>query len=213
MSNLRQIGQALHIYANDNQDAVIPHEDSIAPHDIWELSHVVLLGKLLTENYIAMPGHNGHVFYCPSMEHSGGMRTPAIPAPGLQPGPYGFIYEKTLDRGFDGWFVPGRLVNIGYEYRSSLTETNTEVLKEITTYKNMTQVGNLALVSDIMSFGAGYFSHKFRYQFVRGDGGVSYYLDKTNPTLWITYGLSPDHQNDAMFLMLDHPLDYKNYVK
>lgn len=165
------------------------------------------------QKYLPIPAGNGHIFYCPSMEASGGMNGPAVPAPGLQPGPYGFIYEAKYSRGFDGWQQPGRLVNIGYDFRCSLGETTTEVLKEVKTYRKMVEVGKLALAADVMAFGAGYFSHGLRYHFVRGDGSIGLYLDKTSPTLWATFGLSPTVQNDGMFIMLDHPLDYKAYLK
>jgi hypothetical protein len=74
------------------------------------------------------------------------------------------------------------------------------------------------MVADVMAFGANYYSHgartpNLRYNFVRGDGSVNVYRDRTVPTLWISYGLSPTVQNDGMFLMLDHPYDYKNFLQ
>jgi len=179
--------------------------------DIWEYWSPILLGYLLTEKYLPLPANNGHIFYCPSMEASGGMISGRPPL--TQPGPFGFVYNAVPGRGFDGWRNSGRIVNIGYDYRCSLDETTTEVLKQVTTYRKLTQVGNLAIVADVMCFGAGYFSHNLRYQFVRGDGSVGVYRDRTVPTLWATFGLSPTHQNDGMFLMLDHPEDYKDYLK
>jgi len=212
ISNLRQIGISLHNYAMDNDDKILPG-NVIAPHDIWEFSQATLLGILIDQKYVPIPANGGHVFYCPSMEAAGGMNgPPPVGAPGLQPGPYGFIYGNP-DRGFVGWKLPGRLVNIGYDYRCSLDETTTETLKQLITYHKLTEVANLALVADVISFGAGYFSHALRYQFVRGDGSVSYFVDRKAPTDWYTYGLSPTVKNDAMFLVLDHPNDYKAYLK
>jgi prepilin-type N-terminal cleavage/methylation domain-containing protein len=210
MSNLHQLALTIHIYCADYQDSLLPSE-TISPHDIWEWGGPVLLGYLLSEKYLPKPAENGHIFYCPSMEASGGMINGRPPL--TQPGPFGFVYNKVPGRGFDGWGIPGRLVNIGYDYRCSFDETTTEVLRQVTTYHKLTQVGNLAMAADVMSFGAGYFSHNLRYQFVRGDGSVGFYIDKTAPTLWATFGLSPTHQNDGMFLMLDHPNDYKNYLQ
>ncbi|HEU0038769.1 MAG TPA: hypothetical protein VFR76_05810, partial [Verrucomicrobiae bacterium] len=152
---------------------------------------------------------NDHVFYCPSMEAGGGMK----------PGPYGFVYGRnpaepaSAQRGFDGWGGQGRTVNIGYEYRVSLTETSSLLLKEAKTCRNMTQVGNLALAVDIISYGAGRFAHKYKHHFVRGEGSVDMFTDRSSPPVWQTYGMTPMQNNDVMFLVLDRPFDYKNYLK
>lgn len=155
-----------------------------------------------------MPSGPNHVFYCPSMEAHGGML----------PSYYGFVYEKLGDdsRGFDGWGLPGRSVNISYEYRQSLTETNSQLLKEVKTYRKLTEAGNLALVTDLISYGAGRFAHSAsepRYQFARGDGSVDVFVDRGASPIWQQYGMKPYENYDAMFLVLDHPKDYQLYLK
>jgi hypothetical protein len=179
-------------------------------HDIWfEASGAVNLGHLMAGKYIPMPGNRNHVFYCPSMESNGGMK----------PGPFGFIYEPdpaepaSSQRGFDGWGGAGRTVNIGYEYRVSLGETSSPLLKEVKTCRTLTAAGNVALAADIISFGAGRFAHGFKYHFVRGDGGVGVFNDRAQPWLWEQFGLSPAWANDVIFLALDHPSDYQNFLK
>jgi len=133
----------------------------------------------------------------------------------------GFVYEiipgtPTGVRGFDGWGVPGRIVNISYEYRASLPETSTQWLKEVKTYHKLTEAGNLALAADDISWGRGRFAHSPklpRYHFVHGDGSVDVYVDRGNPPIWQKYGLDPVNSCDAMFLALDHPTDYPSYLK
>src|SRR5438874_8380554 len=104
-------------------------------------------------------------------------------------------------------------VNISYEYRVSLPETQSALLKEPPACRRLSQVGNLALVTDVISYGAGRFSHGFKYDFVRGDGSVDMFKDQRSPTLWEQFGLAPAWENDAMFLVLDHPFDYQNFLK
>jgi len=208
ISNLRQIGVAMHLYANDNNDAIVP-TDAVMGHDIWFGSSAVTLGHLLTENYVPMPANHDHIFYCPSMEAKGGMK----------PGAFGFIFEPdpaeppNYQRGFDGWGKPNRIVNISYEYRVSLSKTTSLLLKEAKTSRTLQQAANLALATDIISYGAGRFSHGYRYHFVRGDGSVDVFNDRGSPPLWQEFGLAPAWGNDATFLVLDHPTDYKNYLK
>ena len=214
MSNLHQIGAAIHIYGMDNNDSIVP-TDGIMAHDIWHYS-LANLGHLLTEKYIPVPANNTHVFYCPSMEASGGMK----------PGYYGFIYESDTGvsvadrRGFDGWNQEGRIVNISYEYRTSLPETSSMHLKEVKTYTKLNPAANLALVTDVISYGAGRNAHSaplgspLRYQFVRGDCSVGIYVDRGSPLLWETYVASAPYQNnDVVFLALDHPTDWQTMVR
>jgi len=209
ISNLRQIGAAIHVYGGDHNDAIVP-TDHVMGHNIWfEGSSAVNLGHLVAEKYLPMPANNNHVLYCPSMEANGGMK----------PGAFGFIYEPDpaeppgSQRGFDGWGKPGRTVNIGYEYRVSLSETSSPLLKEVKTCRTLTAAGNLALVADIISYGAGRFAHAFRYHFLRGDGSVAVFNDWVSPPLWEQFGLSPAWDNDVIFLALDHPFDYQNFLK
>jgi prepilin-type N-terminal cleavage/methylation domain-containing protein len=208
MSNLRQIGGSIHVYAGDYNDAVIP-TDGVMGHDIWFQTGPVNLGHLLEQNYLPMPAGNNHVFYCPSMEAHNGMK----------PGAYGFIYEPDpaepagSQRGFDGWGKPGRIVNISYEYRVSLTLTTSMLLKEVNTCRNLLQAGNLSLVTDIISYGAGRFAHDFRYDFVRGDGSIGVFKDTGRPALWEQFGLSPAWDYDVLFLALDRPTDYQTFLK
>ena len=207
ISNLRQVGIAITLYADDNNDSIIP-TDGLLGHDIWNVTHVNL-GHLLVNRYLPMPGSANHVFYCPSMEGNGGMK----------PGPYGFIYEKDpvepsdSQRGFDGWGGSSRIVNISYEYRVSLTEKSSALLKEVKSYRKLRDVGTLALVTDLISYGAGRFAHNYRYHFVRGDSSVTAYTDKGSSPIWKSFGILPVQNNDVLFMVLDHPLDYKSYLK
>jgi hypothetical protein len=139
---------------------------------------------------------------------------------GMKPDYYGFVYEDLPPygdvRGFSGWGIQGRIVNISYEYRQSLTETTTRLLKEVKTYHKLTEVGNLALVTDIISYGAGRNAHSAvtpRYQFVRGDGSVDVFVDRGSPQIWQKYGLTPEVNYDGMFMILDHPKDYQLYFQ
>ena len=215
ISNLHQIGLATSIYADDFNGSIIP-TDGLMPHDLWNQNllngnqyGVVNMGHLIDSKYLPMPGSANHVVYCPSMEARGGMK----------PGPYGFVYEYNPaepagnQRGFDGWGGNGRIVNIGYEFRISLTETTSAFLKQVTTYHKLSEAANLALVTDVISYGADKFAHNYNYHFVRGDCSVDVYHDRGPFSLWKTYGMSPPIDNDAMFLVLDHPLDYANYLK
>ena len=209
MSNLHQIEVGMVLYSADFQDAIVP-TDGYMPHDIWHYQ-LCNLGYLLTEKYLTIPSGGGHVFYCPSMEAHGGMK----------PGAYGFIYEADpaqpagSQRGFDGFGIPGRLVNISYEYRISLPETFSVNVKQVTPITKMTAAANLALVTDVISYGAGRFAHSgppYRYHFVRGDGSVGVFVDRGLPPVWQKYGMNPNQNTDAMFVALDHPLDYQNYL-
>ena len=214
-SNLRQLGTAIHVYALDNNDSLLPVVMPSPPpwylgHDIWWRTGPTVLGLFLADKTIPMPMGRNHIFYCPSMEAHGGMK----------PDYYGFAYEDLPPygdvRGFSGWGLQGRTVNISYEYRQSLTETTSQLLKEVKTYRKLTEAGNLAMVTDIISYGAGRNSHSAtapRYQFVRGDGSVDVYVDRANPQLWKKYGLTPEVNYDVMFLALDHPTDYQTYLK
>jgi prepilin-type N-terminal cleavage/methylation domain-containing protein len=216
ISNLRQLGTAIQIYANDNTDGILPVTMPSPPapwylgHDIWWRTGPTVMGLFLVDKTIPMPMGPNHIFYCPSMEAHGGMK----------PDVYGFVYEDLPPfgdvRGFSGWGIQGRIVNISYEYRQSLTETSSSLLKEVKTYRKLTECGNLAMVTDIISYGAGRNAHSAvvpRYQFVRGDGSVDVFVDKSNPPIWQKYGLTPEVNYDGMFLMLDHPKDYQAYFK
>lgn len=214
ISNLRQTGIAMTLYADDNRDAIVP-TDGLLGHDIWNNNTVdfrsshVNLGHLLVNRYLPYPGGNNHVFYCPTVEGNNGMK----------PGPYGFIYGKDPaesaygQRGYDGWGGQGRVVNISYEYRVSLTKKTSAHLKEVKTYSKLSQLGTMALVVDIISYGAGRFGHSFLHHFVRGEGSVAAYSDRENPQVWKRYGMDPVGNNDVVFTILDHPKDYKNFLK
>ena len=208
-SNLHQIEVSMTLYSADFQDAIVP-TDGYMPHDIWHYN-VANLGYLLTEKYLPNPPSRNHVFYCPSLEAHGGMK----------PGAYGFIYEADpaepagSQRGFDGFGIPGRLVNISYEYRISLPETSSVNVRDVVLITKMSAAANLALVTDVISYGAGQFAHAkptCRYHFVRGDGSVDVFIDRASPTLWQKYGMDPHQNTDAMFVALDHPQDYQNYL-
>lgn len=209
VSNLHQIGIAVNLYCADNAEALIP-ADGVMGHDIWHFGPTAVnLGHLLIEKYLPIPPNNNNVLYCPSMEAHGGMK----------PGYFGFIYQSdpassTADqRGFDGWYQGGRIVNIGYEYRVSLPETYSPTIKDVKTYTKLTQIPNLALVTDVISYGAGRYAHSLRYNFVRTEGSVGLFVDKATPPLWQEFGMSPNINNDVMFLALDRPTDFHTLLK
>ena len=92
LSNLRQMGLALQIYSGDNNDSLLPYDVPFSPnpHDVWVYTSAVNLGRLLTGNYLPLPGNNGHVFFCPSMEASRDA-----------PGAISFVYESNLSAAMD----------------------------------------------------------------------------------------------------------------
>lgn len=76
MANLHSIGQSIYIYANDNEDKLIPGDCSIA-WDVWGLrtepseeqertNQQVNLGYLISSGILSMPNDNDHIFFCPS---------------------------------------------------------------------------------------------------------------------------------------------------
>jgi len=80
MANLRSMGQAIHIYANDHKDILVPG-DFWCGWDVWawvsEYAQTgipqtvdyrqVNLGHLLADNALPLPDSEDHVFFCPSM--------------------------------------------------------------------------------------------------------------------------------------------------
>jgi hypothetical protein len=65
---------------------------------------------------------------------------------GVKASYYGFIYEDIPGGDVRGFFWMGRAgarINISYEYRQSLAETNTDLLKEVKTCQKLTEAGNL----------------------------------------------------------------------
>jgi len=89
LNNLRQMGLALFLYADDNQDRLPPPEfdpDRIPGSNPWRgyllfwdpgrlnqparPQAAVNLGLLYTGNYLRSPG----IFYCPSLRHEKGLR-------------------------------------------------------------------------------------------------------------------------------------------
>ncbi len=208
VANMRQTATAIVLYGNDFQDAIVPG-DFVMGHDIWGSAGVVNLGHLLDAKLLPMPSDRNHVFYCPSMEKNGGMK----------PGPYGFIYDsdKKLGvdsrRGYDGWGNRNRIVNIGYEFRDSVSGPKDPRLKYFEPAKKLTQAGNLALVADIISYGAGRFAHKNKYNFCRGDGSVDLYNDRGKPPLYERFSNSSAVDDGLIFTVLDHPTDWANYAK
>jgi prepilin-type N-terminal cleavage/methylation domain-containing protein len=205
MSNLHQVQLSMTLYSEDFSDKIVP-TGGYMPHDIWHYQ-VANLGFLLTEKYLPMPSSRNHVFYCPSLEAHGGMK----------PGSYGFIYETNPNdpvperRGFEGFGTNGRLVNISYEYRISLPNTSSLKVKEVTPVSKMSAAARLALVTDVISYGAGRFAHASgpcRYQFVRGDGSVGVFVDRASTPVWQKYGMDPHQNTDAIFTALDYPEDY-----
>ena len=77
----------------------------------------------------------------------------------------------------------------------------------------LSEIPSMALVSDIISYGASKVSHGREYQYVRGDGGIGSYRDAETPALWETFGMAPELYSDVLFLALDHPNTYKEHLK
>lgn len=76
MANLHSIGQALFVYAHENDDKLIPGDFAV-PWDVWgwrseepgsedKTYKHVNLGYLITSGVLPKPGKNDHVFFCPS---------------------------------------------------------------------------------------------------------------------------------------------------
>ncbi len=84
MANLRSIGQSIYIYANDNDDKLIPGDCSVA-WDIWgqktgesgndvQIFQHVNLGYLISSGILPIPNDNDHIFFCPSSRLPDGLR-------------------------------------------------------------------------------------------------------------------------------------------
>jgi prepilin-type N-terminal cleavage/methylation domain-containing protein len=90
LANLRAVGQAIHVYANDNDDQLVPGDSHVA----WEAwgqvtegpgcspaggasaFRQVNLGHLMaTEEIIPLPSGREHVFFCPSGRAPNGRST------------------------------------------------------------------------------------------------------------------------------------------
>ena len=176
-SNMHQTAIALNLYANEFSDHVVPG-DFIMGHDIWNQrsegpdawgrSRPVNLGHLLETAILPMPSSPRHVFDCPTMSRS--------------QAPWGFRFEnygpyaESDPRGFEGWGIEGRLVNIGYEYRDSIDGPDVPA-----PCQTLTEVGARSLVSDIVSWGSGRWVHRDRYNFARGDGSADTFRDHGRP--------------------------------
>lgn len=204
-ANLRQIGGAITLYAADFNDALIP-SDTHFGHEVWWNLNAVNMGHLITEKYLSTPRSEDHPLYCPSLQSSDH----------LSKAPGGFVFASNANeplesrRGFDGWGRRGRIVNVGYEFRVSLSETSSVGLKSVKPNRKFSEVGNIALVSDVISYGTGRFSHDYRYQFARGDGSVDVYQDVSKSSVLQTYDALPETQADIIFLALDRPKSYKD---
>lgn len=84
MANLHSIGQSIYIYANDNDDKLIPGDCSIA-WDVWgqkteqsgaeqQIYQQVNLGYLISSDILPVPNDNDHIFFCPSSRLPDGLR-------------------------------------------------------------------------------------------------------------------------------------------
>lgn len=76
MANLRSIGQGIYVYANDNNDSLIPGDHCVT-WTVWGnptegsvpdglCCRQVNLGHLLTSGTLPVPTNDDSVFYCPS---------------------------------------------------------------------------------------------------------------------------------------------------
>lgn len=198
-NNMRQVAIAINLYANTNDDKVVPGDFEMG-HDIWNLSSEgpnawklydpVNLGHLLESGILPMPAGPDHVFYCPTMSRS--------------EAPWGFRYEDygphadSDPRGFGGWGQQDRLVNIGYEYRDSID--GPDIPNPII---HLSDISSKSLVSDIVSWGSGRWVHKNKYNFCRADGSAETFNDCGEPEfLYETFRFSADDQ--LYFDIFDH---------
>jgi prepilin-type N-terminal cleavage/methylation domain-containing protein len=177
-SNLHQLGVAMHVYAGP-ADRLVPGDLSMG-HDVWNAPNEgpaagtgfqpVNLGHLLAARCLPMPSSEQHPFYCPTLSRTGSKWSFTY----RNSGPYAAV----APRGFEGWGKPGRLVNIGYEYRDSIDGTP-GALPALA--NRLGQAIKRALIADVFSWGSGQWGHRTRYNFVRGDGSVSSLFDSGYP--------------------------------
>jgi len=126
MANLHSIGQSLYIYANDNNDKLIPGDCNIG-WDVWGwrtdgieiqegIYQQVNLGYLITSGLLPIPSDNDHVFFCPSSRLPDGRRP----------------FEE-----FNGkWGCSGKQAPISYMFNTALDG-----------YANFVQVGDEPVLS------------------------------------------------------------------
>lgn len=187
-TNLRQQGIAFQTYALDNNGAMVPGNYMMG-HDIWGMpsenstggtdNRPINLGYLLAADSLPLPSSPDHPFYCSAME-----------AGNHQPDPAGFKYASTPTvasfekRGFDGWGINSRAVNIGYDYRDTIDDGDNTIFPgwsfwdsdlTVTGVRLLDKASKLSLVCDVV--GMAQFTHKNVYNFVRGDSSVDAFVD------------------------------------
>ncbi|MBN2180801.1 MAG: type II secretion system protein [Sedimentisphaerales bacterium] len=110
MANLHSIGQAIFLYAHDNDDRLIPG-DGNAAWNIWGMCtekddperrsyQPINLGYLISSGLLPLPNDNDHIFFCPSSRMPDGRRP----------------YEQFAGK----WEVSGRNAPISYMFNSAL---------------------------------------------------------------------------------------------
>lgn len=192
-TNLHQTGQALVIYASDFNGRIVPGQYWFGmtiydgPHPTWtypDFEGPVLLGKLLSENYIALPESENHVFYCPSDD----IKNTAGPYAGHLAHDF-YSVEEPPDPTWARWFQyqwgePGPVaVDIGYEFRDSLdggarasdiaswwglVQANEGVFKGAP----LDKIGKASVAGDWLGAGLQDLIHKQKYNILFGDGSV-----------------------------------------
>jgi prepilin-type N-terminal cleavage/methylation domain-containing protein len=120
MANLHSIGKSIYIYANDNEDKLIPGDCSIA-WDVWGLRNEqpeqqnrtyqqVNLGYLISSGILSVPNDNDHIFFCPSSRLPDNFRPYEHFADkwGLteKEAPISYMFNNDLD-GFSNYVQPG----------------------------------------------------------------------------------------------------------
>jgi prepilin-type N-terminal cleavage/methylation domain-containing protein/prepilin-type processing-associated H-X9-DG protein len=192
MSNLHQIGLAIHQYAA-NFDGHVPPGDYAYGHDIWNQSQLtgryqpVNLGYLVLTGYLQKPQSNDHVFYCPSLTRSSAERAQASGTTSAW-----FTFGPPNPLGMQNWGTSG-IVNIGYDYRDSLEE---ELGREV----DIGLDNKHAMMSDIVTRPYGPFAHGNVYHVWYLDGHVSIYTDENK---WFAKHVSNGSDDSTPFAMFD----------
>lgn len=132
MSNLRAIGQGIHLYAHDNDGRLVPGDWRVS-WDVWGNvaeyprgcrkppvleNREVNLGHLIRSGSLPMPTSNDHVFFCPSGKTPDGRKPYEGFAAGWGRGDVvattSYMYNNALD-GFDGFVQNGQIAVLAHK--------------------------------------------------------------------------------------------------